>query len=105
MTNLPVIICISILELIFTITTLVLASNILKWTQLLDVVPVVGQFVSVCSNFPTVKLFGIAMQKHFYNLIKDETILIIIKDILKDYRAIYLQLRDDLCKREIFNID
>ncbi len=34
MTNLPVIICISILELIFTITTLVLASNI--WDETRD---------------------------------------------------------------------
>ena len=82
-----------------------LSSQILKATWALDIVPLVGSIVSFFANFATVKLFGIAIQKHFFNLLTDEKIAIIIRDILKDYRAIYLQLRDDLGKREIFNID
>ena len=84
---------------------LTLLSQILKATWALDIVPLVGSIVSFFANFATVKLFGIAIQKHFFNLLTDEKIAIIIRDILKDYRAIYLQLRDDLGKREIFNID
>ena len=84
---------------------LTLLSQILKATWALDIVPLVGSIVSFFANFATVKLFGIAIQEHFFNLITDVKIAIIIKDILKDYRAIYLQLRDDLGKREIFNID
>ena len=84
---------------------LTLSSQILKATWALDIFPIVGSIVSFFANFATVKLFGNAIQKHFFNLITDEKIVIIIRDILKDYRAIYLQLRDDLCQREIFNID
>lgn len=82
-----------------------LSSQILKATWALDIVPLVGSIVSFFANFATVTLFGKAIQKHLFNLITDEKIAIIIRDILKDYRAIYLQLRDDLGKREIFNID
>ena len=82
-----------------------LLSQVLKATWALDIVPLVGSIVSFFANFATVTLFGKAIQKHLFNLITDEKIAIIIKDILKDYRAIYLQLRDDLGKREIFNID
>ena len=81
------------------------ASQLLKLTFVLDIIPIVGSVVSFFANFGTVKLFGKAIQKHFYNLLNDEKMVIIIRDILKDYRSIYLQLRDDLCKREIFNID
>ena len=84
---------------------LTLSSQILKATWALDIFPIVGSIVSFFANFATVKLFGNAIQKHFFNLITDEKIVIIIRDILKDYGAIYLQLRDDLGKREIFNID
>ena len=81
------------------------ASQLLKLTFVLDIIPAVGSVVSFFANFGTVESFGKAIQKHFHNLLNDEKMVIIIRDILKDYRSIYLQLRDDLCKREIFNID
>jgi uncharacterized protein (DUF697 family) len=81
------------------------SSQILKLTWVLEIFPVVGSIASFCTNFLTIELFGRSIQRHFFNLMTDENVVVIISDILKDYRAIYLQLRDDLSKREIFNID
>lgn len=81
------------------------AGQILRLTQFFDVFPIVGMCVSFVANYGTVKAFGEAIKKHFGNLVTDEKLPFIIQDILKDYRSIYLQLRDDLCRREIFNID
>ena len=79
--------------------------QILRLTQFFDFIHIVCMCVSYVANYGTVKAFGEAIKRHFGNLVTDEKLLFIIQDILKDYRSIYLQLRDDLCRREIFNID
>ena len=79
-------------------------SQILRIAQLIDTIPIVGSIVSSIVNAGTIIAFGKSIKEHFKNLCNDEEILKIIKDILKDYRGIFFQLRDDLGKRENFNI-
>ena len=76
-------------------------TQILKISQLFDIIPIVGSIVSPMVNAGTIIIFGKSIKKHFKNLCNIEKI---IKDILKDYRGIFFQLRDDLGKRENFNI-
>ncbi len=80
------------------------ASQFLRIAQLIDIIPIVGSIVSPIVNAGTIIIFGKSIKEHFKNLLNDEKIIKIIKDILKDYRGIYFQLRDDLGKRENFNI-
>ena len=75
-----------------------------KVAQLTDLIPFVNLIVSPLVNAGTIITFGKLIKKHFKNLLNDENIIRIIKDILKDYRGIFFQLRDDLGKRENFNI-
>ncbi len=76
-------------------------NQILKLAQLIDLVPFVSSIVSPIVNSGTIITFGKLIKEHFKNLCNIEKI---IKDILKDYRGIFFQLRDDLGKRENFNI-
>ena len=80
-------------------------SQVLRILQIADIVPFVGSCISLLTNFGTIIAFGKAIQKHLENLLGDEGVLNIIKNILKDYRGIYLQLRDNLSNRERFNIE
>ena len=79
--------------------------QILRLSHFFDIIPIIGMGISVVANYGTVKAFGEAIKRHFGNLLTNEKLPSIINDILKDYRSIYLQRRDDLCRREIFNID
>ena len=60
------------------------SSQILRIFQIADIIPVVGSATSFFVNFGTIITFGKAIQKHFENLLGDEGILNIIKNILKD---------------------
>ena len=76
-------------------------NQILKLAQLIDIIPILGSIISPIVNSGTIVTFGKLIKEHFKNLCNIEKI---IKDILKDYRGIFFQLRDDLARRENFNI-
>ena len=79
-------------------------SKILFFGQFLDVIPGVGEVVSVVINPGIIITFGYSIQNYFQERLTDERLIKIINNILNDYKSIYLQI-NQLCNREFNNYD
>ena len=80
-------------------------SKILLFSNFLDVIPIVGAFISTITNPATIKTFGYSIKRYFIDKITDEKIINMIKLTLNDYKSIYLQIKqlsndeNNICKK------
>ena len=69
-------------------------SKILLFSQVLDIIPVIGCLVSSIANPGTIISFGYSIKSFFLKNINDEKIRIIITNTLNDYKSIYMQIKN-----------
>ena len=68
--------------------------------NLLDIIPLAGQAVSVVVNPVAIISFGNSIKTHFLTISKDSgRPFLLIKNVLKDFKSIYFQI-NELCNRE-----
>ena len=69
-------------------------SKILLFSQIVDIIPVIGCFVSSMANPGTILSFGYYIKSFFLKNITDEKKRIIINNTLNDYKSIYMQIKN-----------
>jgi len=79
-------------------------STVLLFSELLDLIPICGQFISVITNPCIIKSFGYFIKSYFLEKITDEKLRNIIIFTLDDYKSIYLQIKQ-LCDYENNSVD
>ena len=79
-------------------------STVLLFSELLDLIPICGQFISVITNPCIIKSFWYFIKSYFLEKITDEKLRNIIKFTLDDYKSIYLQIKQ-LCDYENNSVD
>ena len=68
-------------------------SIIMLFSQVLDIIPVIGCLDSALANPGIIASFGYSIKSFFLKNISDEKIRIIITNTLNDYKSYYIQIK------------